>query len=206
MDEGSASHRYCLPAIKRQPEAFVRDAVDFADAVHLMSLLHGQAPGVISFAASHIIENAARDWLVRAIDAFGRERSYLARLVVAAGPLPSTPGQHNLSQTLSQQRRALEMLAQSDRRGCALGAAVALVLDWQAVRTILNGGAVRLGIEPPECRLPGTEETLTTLAHADTGNGICRAVQFGAAQLLGQHRGVWDLLSARAQVRRQMFD
>jgi hypothetical protein len=182
--EGTASHSYCAPAIARAADAFVRDAVDFADAVHLLSLLHGQAPGAVNHAESRITENAARSWLVQAVNGFGRERSYLAQLVVAVGPMPSTTGQQSLSQTISQQRRALEMLSLSDRRGCALGAAAALVLDWHAIRAVLAGGAARL-VEEAEMERP-----------------IGRALQFGASQVLGQHRGIWDLLSARSQARR----
>jgi hypothetical protein len=123
-------------------------------------------------------------------------------VTVAAGPAPSTAGLSNCEALVSQQRHALDMLAQSDRRGCAIGAAMALVLDWQAIRAILDGGAARLGIDPRECQLPGSSETLTLLSELEEEHPIGRAVQFGATQLLGQHRGVWDLLQARAQVRR----
>jgi len=200
--EGTASHSYCAPAITRAADAFVRDAVDFADAVHLLSLLHGQAPGAVNHAESRITENAARSWLVQAVNGFGRERSYLAQLVVAVGPMPSTTGQQSLSQTISQQRRALEMLSLSDRRGCALGAAAALVLDWHAIRAVLAGGAARLGIDAPDSALPTMEETYAMVEEAEMERPIGRALQFGASQVLGQHRGIWDLLSARSQARR----
>lgn len=200
--EGTASHGYCAPAVARRPEAFVRDLVDFADAVHHLALLHGHVPSVVDHAANRIADTKAREWLVQTLAGFGRERTYINNIVVAAGPLPSTAGNQQMTTIIAQQRRALEMLAQSDRRGCALGAAMALVLDWVAVRAILDGGAVRLGIEPPALLLPTRDETLALLVLLDESQSIGRAVQFGASQLLGQHRGIWDLLAARAQVRR----
>lgn len=202
--EGTAGHDYCVPAIARLPEGFVRNAADFADAVHHLSLLHGHVPGVIDHAAMRVADNAARDWLLRAVDGFARERRYLGAVVVAAGPLPSTAGQDQVTTIVAQQCRALDMLAQSDRRGCAIGAAMALVMDWQAIRTVLDGGAARLGIDPKESTLPGSSETLSLLSVLEAEHPIGRAVQFGATQLLGQHRGIWDLLKARAQVRRAM--
>lgn len=200
--EGTAGHDYCIPAIARTPESFVRNTTDFADAVHHLVLLHGHVPGVIDHAATRIADVAARDWLLRAVDGFARERLYLHGIVVAAGPLPSTAGQDQVTTIIAQQCRALDMLAQSDRRGCAVGAAMALVLDWQAIRTLLDGGAARLGIDPKPTTLPGSGETLNLLSLLEAENPIGRAVQFGATQLLGQHRGIWDLLQARAQVRR----
>lgn len=200
--EGTATHRYCRSAIARKPEGFSRHSIDFADAVHHLSLLHGQAPGLISHAATRIAENAAREWLVKAIDGFARERAYLNRIVVAAGPAPSTAGQNHMSTVISQQRHALEMLAQSDRRGCALGAAIALVLDWTAIRTLLDGGSARLGVEPPYLVLPDESESLGILADIDDDLRLSRAVQFGASQLLSQHRRVWDLLETRSEARR----
>lgn len=200
--DGTARHAYCLSSIERAPDGFVRDAAGFADAAHHLGMLHGKHPGVIDHSANRVVDNAARAWLKHAVEGFGRERTYLNRLVVAVGPLPSTSGHHQSSTIIAQQCHALEMLAQSDRRGCALGAAMALVLDWQPVRAILDAGAVRLGVEPPASQLPSAEETLTLLTELEAEYPIGRAVQFGACQLLGQHRGLWDLLQARAEVRR----
>ena len=200
--EGTASHPYCVPAIARSADGFVRNTTDFADAVHHLSLLHGHIPGVIDHAATRIADNAARGWLLNAADGFGRERLYINAIVVAAGPLPSTAGQDQVTTIVAQQCRALDMLAQSDRRGCAIGAAMALVMDWTAIRAILDGGAARLGIDPRDSRLPDWTETLDVLNALAEEHPIGRAVQFGAGQLLGQHRAIWDLLQARSQVRR----
>ncbi len=200
--EGTLTHPYCRAALERTQESFVRNSGDFADAVHYLSLLHGQMPGIIDHAARHIIDNAARGWLLSAVAGFAEERGYLARLVVAVGPLPSTSGQQNMTTIISQQRRALEMLAQSDRRGSALGSSMALVLDWEPVRTIIDSGAARLGIDIPGCSMPSAADTIATLAAVEAEFPVSRAAQFGATQLLVQHRTIWDLLEARASLRR----
>jgi len=203
--DGSAAHSYCAPAINGERTAFVRDLVDFSDFVHLVTLLHGQVPGLVDHAAARTVEVTARGWLLKSIDAFATERHYLGRLCVAAGPLPSTIGHNEATTLIAQQRHAMEMLAQSDRRGVALGTAVTLALEWQAVRAILDAGAIRLGIEPPACTVPSRAETLTLLAELPDPDRLSRAVQFGASQLLGQHRGLWDLLKARAAVRKTQY-
>jgi hypothetical protein len=118
------------------------------------------------------------------------------------GPLPSTAGHHETSTIIAQQRHAVEMLAQSDRRGCAFGTAVAMVLEWEAIRSILDAGALRLGIEPPASHLPKRPDTIALLKALPEPERLERAMKFGAEQLLGQHRGMWDLLQARADVRR----
>lgn len=200
--EGTASHAYCAPAVLGDRQSFVRDLVDFADFVHLVTLLHGQVPGLIDHAASRTVEVVARSWLLQSLDAFAHEREYLGRLCVAVGPLPSTAGHHETTTIIAQQRHAVEMLAQSDRRGCALGTAVTMVLEWEAIRAILDAGALRLGIEPPPQRLPTRAETIQLMNALPDQDRIARAMAFGASQLLGQHRGMWDLLDARAGVRR----
>jgi hypothetical protein len=200
--EGTASHAYCGPVVLGDRQSFVRDLVDFADFVHLVTLLHGQVPGLIDHAASRTVEVAARAWLLQSLEAFAIEREYLSKLCVAVGPLPSTAGHHETSTIIAQQRHAVEMLAQSDRRGCALGTAVTMVLEWDAIRAILDAGALRLGIEPPVCHLPTHNDTLKLLDALPEPERIARAMMFGASQLVGQHRGMWDLLEARADIRR----
>ena len=83
----------------------------------------------------------ARAWLATATHAFAGERAYLARLAVAAGPVPSTPGAGDSDAAVLGQRHAIEMLAQSERNGCA--------------RRRGDGGGARLGGDPPRARLGG---------------------------------------------------
>lgn len=196
--DGTASHDYSL-ALRGPPP--MRSLPDLSDMVHYLCMLHGRHPGVIDHAATRTADNAARGWLVQAGDAFGAERAFLTQVTVAVGPLPSTAGQSECEIAVVQQRHALDMLAQSDRRGCAMGAAIALVLDWQAVRKLIDIAALRADIEPTPCLLPGQAETLAMADALGNDEPTARALQFGARQLLRQHRGLWDLLHARTAVR-----
>lgn len=197
--DGTQGHAYAT-LDSRSP--LIQSIGNLADAVHYLTMLHGRHPGVVDHAATRTAENAAREWLLRSSEGFVAERAYLTQITVALGPPPSTTGQDQSEATVVQQRHALDMLAQSDRRGCAMGAAMALVLDWKMIRRILDAAAMRVGIEPRPAQLPDMDMTLS-IAEAIVGDddGIGRAVQFGARQLLRQHRGLWDLLQARASVR-----
>jgi hypothetical protein len=174
---------------------------DLADAVHLICMLHGHRPGVIDHAVGHVVGTPASEWMVAAAEAFALERGYIVQLVAAAGPLPSTPGQAESESAVSAQRHAVEILAQSDRRGTAAGAAIALALDWRSIRGVLDTAAQRLGIAPPACELPPLHDTATMVDALADGTSIERAMMFGAQQLLAQHRGLWSLLDARASAR-----
>ncbi len=192
--EGTVSHRYA-----GSPELLTgRFATrNLADAVHLLCTLHGRHPGVIDHAATRTVHDSARNWILQSVDGFAGERAALAKLVVVVGPLPSTPGQAESESAVNAQRHALEMLAQSDRDGCALGAAATLVLDWSAIRVVLDTIAERLGVQIEAPTLPSHAQTLEMIAGVAETPGIERAMAFGAQQILGQHRGLFDLLDAR---------
>ena len=96
---------------------------------------------------------------------------------------------------------ALEMLSHSDRLGCAFGAAAALVLDWAAIRTVMDRAAERFGLNPPRCDLPCADETAAAIRAVAAAPGPERALSFGAQQLFAQHRGLWDLLESRQAAR-----
>jgi len=197
--EGSAAHPWTgAPGLASAPDA----ARNLADLVHYLCILHGRYPGVIDHAALRTTEAEARGWLANAAYAFAGERAFLARLAAAAGPVPSTPGAADTDAVVQAQRHAIEMLAQSERIGCALGAAMALTMDWSTVRRALDAAAQRFGIEPPAYAAP---DPVITQAIADRFAGASpttsRALLFGARQILAQHHGLFDLLEARAQAR-----
>ncbi|HTU12592.1 MAG TPA: hypothetical protein VMG08_17005 [Allosphingosinicella sp.] len=195
-EHGSATHPYFgSPALLSGPEA----ARNLADAVHLLTALHGRHPGVIDHAATRTVDPAGRAWLVAAAQAAAQERALLTRLAVAAGPIPSTPGGGGSEAAIQAQRGALSTLAQSDRRGTALGAALAFASDWAPVRrVVVEAAAKRLGVEVAPNGL-GDETRLRAIA--DEAGASERALLFGAQQLALQHRALWDLLEARAQAR-----
>lgn len=174
---------------------------DLADAVHHIARLHGRHPGLVDYAAAHAHRPVECEWLEAAAEAFVGERAYLVRLVAAAGPLPSTPGHAESEAAAAAQRHALDMLAQSDRAGCATGAAIALAIDWIAIRAVLDRAAASFGVEPAPARLPIPEETVSVVDALAREAAHERAMLFGAQQVFAQHRGLWDLLEARASAR-----
>lgn len=196
--EGTGSHIYAASVELLSGKYATRN---LADAVHYLCTLHGRHPGVVDHAAVRTVSDAARKWILQAVDGFVVERGYLTKLAVAAGPLPSTPGQAESEAAVIGQRHALEMLAQSDREGCAIGAAIGLVLDWRAVRSLLDVAAHRLGVTIPQCTLPAPEASHDLVIALSESPAVERAMAFGSAQLIGQHRGLWDLLEARQLAR-----
>lgn len=196
--EGCARHSY----LNRLLEASGRHSGrDLADAVHLLCSLHGRYPGVIEIALQRCPKGPVQDWLVRASEAFERERLYLVRLTSAVGPLPSTPGAGETETSLVAARHALETLAMSERNGCALGAATALVGDWWPIRRLLDRAAARAGTEAPAPSLPDEMSVVTIIQSGAENPASARALAFGGEQLLLQHRALFDLLEARADAR-----
>lgn len=196
-EDGSAAHGYANGEDLLRGRHATRN---LADAIHHFGYLHGRHPGVVASALPKTPDLAA-DWFRAAVDGFDQERAFLTKLVVAVGPTPSTPGQAECEAALTGQHHALEMLSHSDRLGCAFGAAAALVLDWAAIRTVMDRAAERFGLIPPRCDLPCAEETAAAIRAVASGPGPERALSFGAQQLLAQHRGLWDLLESRQAAR-----
>ena len=197
-EHGSAAHPYATGAgLQKSPTA----GRDLADLIHYLCVLHGRYPGLIDHAAARTVDPEARAWLADATYAFAGERAYLARLAVAAGPVPSTPGGGGTDAAVLGQRHAMETLAVSERRGCALGAAMALVLDWAAIRACLDSAAARLGIDSPAYPAAETETVVGLADDYGSAPQVQRALLFGAQQILVQHHGLWDLLEARREAR-----
>lgn len=174
---------------------------DVADALHCLCLLHGHHPGPIDVARDRAASPLAREWLAIAAEGFAGEREWLARLVAAVGPMPSTVNQVATETAIGTQRHAIGMLAMSDRRGCALGAAAALVMDWHDVRGLLDRVGDRLGLTPPPSRLPTLDASRDLLRAAPITPEQTRAFHFGAQQMLAQQRGLWSLVDARSEAR-----
>ncbi|MHA6719417.1 DUF6975 family protein [Sphingomonas sp. RS6] len=194
--DGSAIHSY----LRRLRSGGV-PARDLTDAVHYVALLHGRHPGLVDHALRHASRPVERDWIEAAANAFAGERAMLVRLVAAAGPLPSTPGQAESEAATAAQCHALDMLAQSDRAGCATGAAVAIAIDWAVIREMLVCAAQQFGLEVAPSAMPPVEETVSVVDALAREPALERAMLFGAQQVFAQHRGLWDLLDARAGAR-----
>ena len=196
--EGTGAHAY----IQSHKLVSGRYATrNLADAVHFFGVLHGRHPGLMDHASVRAVEADERRWYEQATLAFARERAFLAALAVGSGPMPSTPGQQQCETTALAQSHAIDMLGQSERRGCALGAAVALALDWRAVRTVLDAAAERLDVRSVPAALPDLPDTIGLISKHSGSPAMERAIMFGAQQLIAQHRGLWDMLATRETVR-----
>src|SRR4051812_22943296 len=196
--EGRSRHSYLASLLEASGRHAGRD---LADAVHLLCSLHGRYPGLIELALQRCPKGPAQDWLGRASEGFERERLYLVRLTAAVGPLPSTPGAAETESSLVTARHALETLAMSERNGCALGAATALVGDWWPIRRLLDRAAARVGTEAPAPSLPDETSVVAIIERGSETPASARALAFGGEQLLLQHRALFDLLEARAEAR-----
>ena len=196
--EGTTRHRHLNALLEVSGGDSARD---FADAVHLLCSLHGRHPSVVELALSKADKGPASEWLARAAEGFERERLYLVRLTSAVGPLPSTAGAAETEASLSAQRNALEILATSERSGCSLGAAAALIGDWWPIRRLLDRAASRAGLDSPSPALPDEASVVAVIDAASATLASERALAFGSEQLLLQHRGLFDLLEARAEAR-----
>ena len=196
--EGCARHSYLNSLLEASGRHSGRD---LADAVHLLCNLHGRYPGLVELALQRCPKGPVQDWLSRASEGFERERLYVVRLTAAVGPMPSTPGAGETESSLVAARHALETLAMSERNGCALGAATALVGDWWPIRRLLDRAAARVGTEAPAPSLPDEASVVAIIERGSETPASARALAFGGEQLLLQHRALFDLLEARAEAR-----
>ncbi len=168
-----------------------------ADIAHFLCISHGRYPGIVDHSATKIVDDVAREWLVDAINGFASERAFLNQLTVTAGPIARQTGQEKITALIEHQSKSFQMLATSDRKGTAAGAAIAFILDWQCTRPLLDIAALSLGLAPSKCILPdgySSQQLAHTLA---SDSSKSRAMMFGAQQLLSQQRGLWQLIAAR---------
>ena len=180
-----------------RPQVKNARAALIADVAHFINISHGRHPGVVDHAAHKIIDDAARRWLVQAIDGFAGERAYLNRLTVQAGPIRRHTGQDRITALITGQSKNFEMLATSDRKGCPAGAALAFVIDWHQTRALLDRISLHIGMEPPVTQLPDIATCAALAGQLVQSDAYRRAMGFGAEQILAQQRGLWQLIAAR---------
>jgi hypothetical protein len=195
---GSAGHPHAQDLAGPLDATMTRD---LDDLIHLLGQLYAGLPSLIDLALVQCPGGPVHDWLAQAADAFERERLFLVRLTSAVGPIPSTPGHAQTEAAMMAQRHALETLARSERTGCSLGAATALVSDWRDIRPLLDRAAARVNVTVPPCILPDEASVAVVLAVLANAPAPERAIRFGSEQLLLQHRSLFDLLEARCEAR-----
>ncbi len=170
-----------------------------ADVLHLLGLLHGTRPSVFEIVHQSPLAPSL-EWLSAAARSFARERDLLSQLVMAAGPPPSRAGQTGVEIAVDATRNALVTLAGSDRLGCAVGAAVALLMDWETISTALRRISISMDIKPIDRHgeWPNRKESLAVIKAAASVPGGERAVRFGFQTLLAQHFAFWNIVQSRA--------
>jgi len=198
QSNGTASTAYFQSAMT---DLAALDNADLADIVHFLCILHGRYPGVVDNASTKSVDDIARQWFVQAIEAFSAERAYITRLAVVVGPMMGVGGVEESDATILGQRKALDMLSQSDRKGCALGASLSLALDWLAIRDLLDKISVQLDVEPRKPILPEISVSTDLYDEACADPLVARAANFGCDQILAQHRGLWSILESRHHAR-----
>jgi hypothetical protein len=196
--EGSATHAWLHSA---ELNAGADATRNLSDMLHLLTMLHGPQPGLVELVAEHNIWPGGDAWLAQAARGFANERGNLGSLIVAAGPVPSTPGEASTVSAILAQRQAMATIARSDRFGCAIGAVVGLVLDWMPIRATMETAAERLGVPFTAIRLPSEEETAYLLSTMPDKERLERTLVFGARQMMLHHQCLLDLLATRASAR-----
>ena len=199
--EGSADHGYRLRLMGATGPNTARD---LADAVHLL-LLALRPPPRPDRAGPQQLPGGPGARL-----AAGSGRRLRARAAVP-GPadLRGRPAAldarrgRDRSGAGCRQRHAIETLAGSERRGCALGAATALVGDWRGhPRRARPRRRPRRASSARPCTLPDAgRRSPRRSAPAPTVSPANARLGFGGEQLLLQNRGLFDLLEARAAAR-----
>jgi hypothetical protein len=197
QSDGLGGHPYVVALLNAQGAKAGRD---LADAVHLLCAVHGRYPGLVAIAATHASNPVVKSWLEATVAAFETERDFLLRLTASVGPIPSTPGAAQSEASLVAARHAIETLGHSEREGCALGAASALVRDWRTVRQVLDRAATRVAVDSPGFDLPSMDDG-AVLDGVAASPAASRAMSFGTEQLLLQHRALFSLMEARAEAR-----
>ncbi|MGJ3626336.1 DUF6975 family protein [Sphingomonas sp. MMS24-JH45] len=175
---------------------------DLSDAVHALCVLHGIFPGFVDQTRSACTETQLTPWLDVAAATIAQERALLSfARPPPSGRCPPRP---------ARRRRRAPSWHCGTRSACSPGRIaravrpgrlIAFVLDWQAIRGVLDIAASRHATRSDQGFDPLMRRTHALLHRYDPAVGQVRAMMFGAQQLLAQHRGLWHLLEARASAR-----
>lgn len=197
--QGSARHPWFVELTAKPRDA---DPRSLADAVHGLAYLYARPSRISDVIVDRDDHPEVIDWIAATIKTFDRERMYLMRVLVGAGPVPGTPGEVKSNAIMTAQVTAIDTLARSERLGVALGAALAKIIDWHDLRRVIDAAADRFGIDRAPNLLPDRDGSLAAASVAAAAAPIDRALGFGARQLLVQHHAFWSLLQSRDQARR----
>jgi hypothetical protein len=174
---------------------------DIADVSHYLCLLHGRYPGLMDNLADRMV-GTGDIFYADLAERYTAERRLLTDMTVAAGPINRLSGEDRSMNAVEQLRVAIDLLARSDREGCALGAAAALLIEWKHIRPALNAMARRLGVKTGDFDCDGLSEQMIERVTSYPDQRHQRAIGFGVKQLCHQHEQFWLLLNNRCAARR----
>lgn len=203
LGAAAAAGRAELAAIgkeqRRRPEGFI------ADAVHFLTILHGEMPSLLDALATG--NGDLQGPLEQAAAQFSDDRIWLASLAASSGIYPGLQGLTSAETIVRNIRSAMLTLARSQRHGCGLGVALGFLIDWPGLRAALDaaGTAIFTARWPaPAGRWPGDALlSLTALAAPRFQEiGSRRAIAFGAGQFVQIHAQLLELVETRAAIRR----
>ncbi|WOE74103.1 DUF6975 family protein [Alterisphingorhabdus coralli] len=178
---------------------------DLADIAYYLGKLHGHHPGLFDHMSHRSIQDDNHDLIVDLAETFAAQRAMLANMTVEAGPATTLAGEYNAVKTIEQLRTAIDVLGQSDRQGCGMGAAIALLSDWIIWRPALNALATRLAIPVPDSEMQDMQKRLLASLENRAEPRELRAISFGLEQLYHQHDQFWLLLERRQKLRNTML-
>lgn len=174
---------------------------DIADVCHYLCILHGRYPGVMDSLSDRMV-GAGDPFYSELAERFTAERRLLTDLTVAAGPIGRLTGEDRSMNMVEQSRVAIDLLARSDREGCALGAAAALLTEWKHIRPALEAIARRLGVTTGELNHESLNTQMLERVTSLPEKRQKRAIAFGIKQFFHQHEQFWLLLNNRCAARR----
>ncbi len=174
---------------------------DIADVAHYLCLLHGRYPGLMDNLADRMVASGD-NFFSELAERFTAERRLLTDLTVAAGPIGRLLGEDRSMNIVEQLRVSIDLLARSDREGCALGAAAAMLTEWKHIRPALNAVASRLSVKTAEFDYDALSAQMLERVASYPEKRHQRAIAFGVKQLCHQHEQFWLLLNNRCAARR----
>ncbi|MGB7405349.1 MAG: hypothetical protein WA906_06650 [Pacificimonas sp.] len=176
-----------------------------ADAVHFLTILHAELPSLIDVVGARDAELEGR--LEPAANAFNEDRRWLADLAIATGPHTDLADLTTAETTVRAIRDSMLTLGESTRDGCAEGGLLTFLIDWPTLRAALDGGGTLAFSHQWPSPPTGWPDTLSgdvadSLEVHFAAPATARALGFGAQQVSMMHAQMFELVAARAAVRR----
>lgn len=178
------------------------DIPDVADLAHALTVTHGGLPNIFDLASLRSDAQSLRNHLVTCSNSFQDWRRFLSALTSKAGPAPSLTDDAAHMVSLVQTKQGIQLLGESERKGCAIGAAFAMLNDWQIVLPESFKFAARLDIVEGIALPPRTSAIIEEMECLEPSAAELRAMSFGADQFYQLNDAFFRHLEARRKARK----